>query len=318
MSPSNVPCKFYLRGHCKFRNKCRFYHVPTTCSSFLCSVPGCPHRHPRPCKYFTFTGSCNFGSNCSFSHPQSTPPPSDHTTHTTPSREDFALLRQKIGHLEAIITSLSKRIDEISLTQSQPQPSPPPPVPHPTFPCDHCDYLSTTSAGLKTHISKKHKKETLRENPMNVSDIHLSVVHRSDPEPSPSIPLDTILTPSNDTSCSECSGMFDNQNDLMDHINTNHASDRAPKELPFPNQDVPQLPCYDCENIFNNSHDLGNHLLQIHNLTFPCPHCGIILPQREELIHLHSDRCPPMECPGSPSCASVCLFDVVAEDGALF
>ena len=81
-------------------------------------------------------GSCFFGYYCSFPHSHSIPSPSDHTPS---SSEEFILLQQQVTHLESV-----KLLDEISLSQSQPQPSPTPSLPPPPFPCDHCDYSSTT------------------------------------------------------------------------------------------------------------------------------------------------------------------------------
>ena len=229
---------------------------------------------------------------------------------------------QQVTNLNSIITCLSRHLDEIFLSQSQPQPSPPASLPNPSFPCHHCDYSSSTSRGLNSHISKKHKQEVLRENPfVDIGDVSPSVDHRSIPSPSPSIPLDSFSTSSSTLhaiSCMECSVTFYNESDLKHHMDTSHAPGISPDKLPFPNKAVPQLPCYDCDNTFNNSHDLGNHLLHNHNLTFPCPHCGIILPEREELIHLHRNWCPSKQCPGSPVCASFCHFDAVAAGDTLF
>ena len=175
-------------------------------------------------------GSCFFGYYCSFPHSHSIPSPSDHTPS---SSEEFILLQQQVTHLESVITCLSKCLNEISLSQSQHQNSPPPSLPPLSFHCDHCDYSSTTSHGLKTCLSRKHKQETLRENlSVDFDYTSLSVDHRTNPAPSPSIPLDTLFNPSPSPqaiSCSECREIFCNQSDLKIHIETSHASQIAPK-----------------------------------------------------------------------------------------
>ena len=250
----------------------------------------CPHRHPRPCKFFTLTGSCFFGSMCSFSRSHSITPPRDDTpTPSTPSLEEFILLQQQVAHLSSLIACISKRLDEISLSKSQPEAAPPL-----SFPCTQCEYLSSTSKGLNAHISKKHKVDILRENPSpDIADLPLPVIHRNCPAPSPSIPLESIST--------------------LPH----NASLYPVPELPFPNQGIPNLKCDDCENVFTNSHDHGNHLLQAHNLSSPCTHCDTIVPEQDELLLLHRDWCPVTQCPGSLPCSSsLCFIDEIAEDVA--
>ena len=125
-------------------------------------------------------GSCFFGSYCSFPHSHSIPSPSDHTPS---SSEEFILLQQQVTHLESVIAWLSKCLNEISLSQSQYQNSPPSSLPPLSFHCDHCHYSSTTSHGLKTCLSRKHKQETLREN-LSV-DFDYTSLSVANPAPSP-------------------------------------------------------------------------------------------------------------------------------------
>ena len=246
-----------------------------TCSSPQCSNPQCPHRHPRPCKYFALPSSCYFGSSCSFSHVPSIP--SDQTPSTPPFSEELTLLHQQVTELNSIISDLSKRLDDIVLSQSQTQPSQPASSPHSPFPCDHCEYSSSTSRGLKSHMTKKHKQENLREDPYSdTSDITLSMDHRSNPAPSPSIPLNSMDT-------------------------------------------LPPFPCYYCDDTFQTIENLGNHINETHNLTNPCPHCGMTLPANEHILNHHRSFCTKLiECPGSPVCGTKCHFNIVAGGGALF
>ena len=46
-----------------------------------------------------------------------------------------------------------------------------------TFKCDLCDYCCDSEKVLKTHRSKKHKRETLRYNSIPETPFHLSPLH---------------------------------------------------------------------------------------------------------------------------------------------
>jgi len=63
-----VPCKFFLMGHCKEGENCRFSHdkLPTTLSTPSRSTSS-PPRAPVPCKFFA-QGNCHNGDRCKFAH----------------------------------------------------------------------------------------------------------------------------------------------------------------------------------------------------------------------------------------------------------
>ena len=66
-------CRYYNKGHCKYRNKCRFYHPQNICKVYLesgkCVGKECSDRHPKTCIYWlrNKTG-CARNSDCDFIH----------------------------------------------------------------------------------------------------------------------------------------------------------------------------------------------------------------------------------------------------------
>ena len=59
-------CRYWDRGHCKFKNECKFEHPMENCESFLkdgnCSQIKCLRRHPKSCHYWKGTG-CKRGKS---------------------------------------------------------------------------------------------------------------------------------------------------------------------------------------------------------------------------------------------------------------
>jgi hypothetical protein len=61
-------CPFYLKGNCKFGDKCKNYHPPN--QSVAKQVPNINHSqnsNHNNCKFF-LTNSCNKNDNCHFFH----------------------------------------------------------------------------------------------------------------------------------------------------------------------------------------------------------------------------------------------------------
>ena len=64
-------CRYFDKGFCKFRVKCRYIHPKRICEDYLrngkCEVPGCKERHPEMCRYWG-SGKCRRNENCDFLH----------------------------------------------------------------------------------------------------------------------------------------------------------------------------------------------------------------------------------------------------------
>ena len=66
-------CRYYNRGHCKYRDRCKFNHSEHICQVYLdsgkCEVKNCVDRHPKVCKFWTKSKSgCIRKTSCDFLH----------------------------------------------------------------------------------------------------------------------------------------------------------------------------------------------------------------------------------------------------------
>ena len=66
-------CRYYNKGHCKYRNRCRFYHSQNICKIYLesgrCIGKECSDRHPKTCRYWSKNRSgCARKLDCDFLH----------------------------------------------------------------------------------------------------------------------------------------------------------------------------------------------------------------------------------------------------------
>ncbi|CAI0548191.1 unnamed protein product [Linum tenue] len=82
--PEQIECKYYLRtGGCKYGKACRFNHSKVRTPAVFAKSPvvqilefnflGLPIRPgEKECPYYMRNGSCKYGSNCRFNHPDPT------------------------------------------------------------------------------------------------------------------------------------------------------------------------------------------------------------------------------------------------------
>ena len=127
---SEIVCKFYQNGYCKFRNQCRHQHVETVCETINCRSRECMLRHPRECKYYQRYGRCKFNSYCLFKH-SDTPCNVESDLekkvlelieHTVNEKVDLFIkkMEEKIEKFESILEVLEeKHGQEVVLTQNR-------------------------------------------------------------------------------------------------------------------------------------------------------------------------------------------------------
>ena len=64
-------CRYYNRGYCKYKQKCRYFHPKQICKDYLeyggCTNKDCMERHPLRCKWLKSESGCN-RSNCEYLH----------------------------------------------------------------------------------------------------------------------------------------------------------------------------------------------------------------------------------------------------------
>ena len=65
-------CRYFNRGYCKYKDKCRYTHPKDICSEHLqsirCENQDCLGRHPRACKWLSKQGGCKRGRECEYLH----------------------------------------------------------------------------------------------------------------------------------------------------------------------------------------------------------------------------------------------------------
>merc|ERR1719318_2321754 len=66
-------CRYFNKGFCKYRKKCRYGHPKEVCDTYLntskCENSKCPKRHPEVCKFWREkSGSCKRNERCDFLH----------------------------------------------------------------------------------------------------------------------------------------------------------------------------------------------------------------------------------------------------------
>ena len=156
---SILSCKFHQSGYCKFGQYCKNYHNLNTCKSVKCVDKTCVFRHPKICKYFLHRGLCKFGDDCSFSHRNS-----------LQSNSNKNIPNQQFEALEITVKEMSKKIEilenELNLLKEE--------NPCEMFKCEVCDYVAKSATVLKAHITRKHKKENLRQSSTQDNPLILS------------------------------------------------------------------------------------------------------------------------------------------------
>jgi hypothetical protein len=114
-----------------------------------------------------------------------------------------------------------------------------------TFKWDQCPYSCSSTTSLKSHITKKHKNETLRSTVFEESARRLSpekdAPRAADPSTTveskcPAIPLNGWEP----NTCGSCNEIFANNLMFMEHMVKNHG-------LQFNSAEY----CYDCGDIFD-------------------------------------------------------------------
>ena len=65
-------CRYFNRGYCKYKDKCRYMHPKNICTEYLqsmkCETRDCLGRHPKTCKWWSKQDGCTRGSECGYLH----------------------------------------------------------------------------------------------------------------------------------------------------------------------------------------------------------------------------------------------------------
>ena len=65
-------CRYYNRGYCKYKQKCKYSHPKEICKEYLtretCENIECCDRHPRVCKWIDSNEGCKRQKECDYLH----------------------------------------------------------------------------------------------------------------------------------------------------------------------------------------------------------------------------------------------------------
>ena len=269
-------CRHFQTGYCKFREHCKKRHEKVVCPSVHCSVKTCTKRHPKACKFYAINQFCKFGDSCCYKHSDS-----------GNMLQQLKALQIKVGELEQAVQTLESEIAVLKDVNK----------------CDVCDFKATSKAGLKSHMTKKHKhvsqpalEKERDQNLSNSLDISLPVVEREEPVTD----LFSQVVKGKSIQCDRvfCSHVANSTDDMLEHINATHT---ITSSFVFPDSSK-TLDCEDCGIEFFMDHAYAMHSYTNHKLSFNCDHCLKILPgDEQEFMKIHMELCTA-PCNGDPNC----------------
>ena len=216
---SQPVCKYHKFGHCKFGQSCRKMHIDIKCTKPNCDRKSCLNRHPRPCKFFTVSGFCKWGVECSYSHhqPVSTPVQKEIDDLKITLKivlEDLAQKENIIQKLQENVNNLlasnfTTRIETTDLNS--------------TFKCDECSFSTNNNHGLKVHIGKSHKSEVLREDKSQFKNSNMSETLLDERKEHTESRLSNSFQLRPDLNiCNICNINFEKIDNVKSHMRDNH------------------------------------------------------------------------------------------------
>jgi hypothetical protein len=257
---ASLVCKHFQTGYCKFGDKCRKKHMKEICKSADCNSKSCVYRHPRVCKFFSMLRCCKFGENCAYKHEV--------------SQEESSIqnLVSQVKQLVSTIKEMSEKInylEELCEVKGEPVPV--------SFKCNQCNYECASSTVLKSHMTKKHKCETLRSAGPEDDSRHLSPEKEAPRAADPSTTLEskctteasstvvskcTIAVTLMENRCHICNNFFNKESDFKMHMVHTHSFSE--------NIDV----CQDCDGAIGCSSDIAGYwAMADHTIAAECVAC---------------------------------------------
>jgi hypothetical protein len=135
------------------------------------------------------------------------------------------------------------------------------------FECTQCEYKASSSTALKTHVTKKHKSETLRDSSSD-KDINVSLPSEDRDESMP-FSADTSFKECDPTpfKCDHCEFETTLNIKLLRHKAVTHESGVPHTSFWGPNK------CYMCMLAFDETEEFKDHMIDKHRYTFNCGEC---------------------------------------------
>ena len=111
---SDILCKFYNMGYCKYQDKCSFKHSTEICVEVKCKKQKCIKRHPKKCRFFFLRGFCKFKNDCMFSHKAfASPEIQSFQAEIERVKKENSDLRERKKALEADLNGKKEKIDDL-------------------------------------------------------------------------------------------------------------------------------------------------------------------------------------------------------------
>ena len=142
-------CKFNNSGFCKLGEQCPNVHVTELCSNNVtCKDKSCRKRHPRSCKFYSQNGTCKFENDCAYLHK---------TNESNKKIEKIEIeirkLKEEIMKIGLAVAGMTVKLDEVIKNNKK----------ECSFKCELCGYNASSATVLKSHLTRNHKQEILRE-----------------------------------------------------------------------------------------------------------------------------------------------------------
>ena len=108
-------CKYFKKGFCKSKERCRYSHKVEHCEDWLrsesdCKKQHCKDRHVVTC-LFNSIDKCRFGPRCQYIHRKS--PKNELRQELELIKEDNITLKQTIKDLTKLVSELKANMDQI-------------------------------------------------------------------------------------------------------------------------------------------------------------------------------------------------------------
>ena len=265
VKPYQSICKFNKNGFCKFGEKCTKMHVNTLCNTINCNKNACRDRHPKSCKYFSQNGYCRFGKDCAFNHKNSIAQTKvvEMEIEVNNLKTEVEFLKNKITEseneifkreIEDLKVVVFRNYEYIVALQNHIRKN------EDQFVCDICGYEASSKTVLKSHATRNHKKEMLREAD-NEETKDLNISYDLDEHEN------SIVTSNNHLSTASYSA---NPCCTQDSF---HAHSHIALTSPSDGK------CYHCKNVFSTESELATHMISEHKSTHDneCFACGDVV-----------------------------------------
>ena len=205
-NPSDLlrKCRYFNRGHCKFKENCKYFHSSSICDMFLkdgiCQENGCKQRHPKDCRYWISNiEGCNRKENCDYLHNNSKKFSETLTTSCYECNKCDYKTTDRDSFNQHIISCVYSRHTNDSDTENNSEDL----IEDTNIKCSICEKLFKGKKGLKMHIARSRCRQSESDDTANLSNKNLSNSNKT-------------------YTCDQCDYLSSQQNEINEHISLIH------------------------------------------------------------------------------------------------